>query len=163
MHWKALLLLPVSIATFMAPQPYSITSTILAGSEETDAVSYNIEAEDVNPGVVGGTGEEQVSNIIIPAVLYPELIPVCSCESTGSPFNEPIQFNADGSVVRGHIHPPDTGMCQINANVWQTTAEGLGYDIETKEGNILMANFIYDKHGLAPWSASKSCWDKALL
>jgi hypothetical protein len=91
-------------------------------------------------------------------VLALELMPVCSCESTGSPYNKPRQFNNDGSVRYGRQNPLDTGMCQINKKWWLSKAIKLGYDIETEEGNILMANWIYKHEGLKPWSWSKSCW-----
>lgn len=90
--------------------------------------------------------------------LAPELHPVCSCESTGSAYNEPVQFNKDGSVRRGKINPHDIGMCQINTDWNGADAKALGFDIYTREGNIKMANYLYEHRGLQPWSASRACW-----
>lgn len=82
---------------------------------------------------------------------------ICSCESTGSPDNEPIQFNADGSVLRGRINSQDVGMCQINEHYWLQKSLDLGYNIYTEEGNKLMALWIYNQSGTAPWRWSKPC------
>lgn len=83
---------------------------------------------------------------------------ICSCESTGAPDNTPVQFNQDGSVLHGEKHPPDTGACQINADVWGAQAQTLGYDINTRNGNYAMANYILETAGQSQWSASKACW-----
>lgn len=92
--------------------------------------------------------------------LVEALKPVCSCESTGSPFNTPRQFNPDGSVVRGRINPRDIGMCQINADYHEIAAKKMNMDIYTEEGNIRYANYLYEHQGLKPWSWSKPCWSK---
>ena len=81
------------------------------------------------------------------------LASIAECESGGR------QYNADGSVKRGRVNPNDTGLYQINKTVWGAKAKELGYDILTEEGNIKMANWIYDKYETKPWNASKKCWN----
>lgn len=95
-----------------------------------------------------------------PQKLVPALVPVCGCESAGSSSKAPAQFNADGSVVHGRVHATDVGACQINADVWRTKALSMGYDIDTWDGNVQMANYIYRVNGLKPWSSSQACWSK---
>jgi hypothetical protein len=90
--------------------------------------------------------------------LYPTLKRICSCESTGRPDNEPQQFNADGSVIRGKINPLDTGMCQINKYYHEESAEKMGLDLETEYGNAVYANWLFDTQGATPWEWSRSCW-----
>lgn len=90
-------------------------------------------------------------------VLNPAMRPVCGCESVGDPDKEPQHFDEDGSVLRGRQNPDDIGMCQLNAPTWQETAEEHGWDIYTPEGNVLMANWIYDTLGYEPWKYSKGC------
>ena len=92
------------------------------------------------------------------ATLYPALVPVCSCESEQGKYGTPQQFNKDGSVKFGKINKLDTGMCQINQKYWLAKSVELGFDIFTEQGNIKMANWIYDHNGLSPWSWSKKCW-----
>ncbi len=87
-----------------------------------------------------------------------ELVRICACESAGSPDATPIQFNANGSVVHGRVHKPDTGACQINASVHAKEAKALGMDLNTLEGNLQFALQLYSKEGNKPWSQSKSCW-----
>lgn len=90
--------------------------------------------------------------------LIPALQRVCSCESTGRPDREPRQFNADGSVVHGKINQHDIGMCQINETYNGDDAKAHGWDIYTRDGNIKMANYLYETQGRTPWNWSKSCW-----
>lgn len=71
------------------------------------------------------------------------------------------QFDATGGVLRGRIHPPDTGAWQINASVWRDTAESMGLNIETWEGNIKFAVWLYSQEGANPWLWSRKFWDKS--
>lgn len=97
---------------------------------------------------------EVKEEIVLPA----ELKRVCSCESTGNPNNEPIQFNEDGSVLRGRINPDDVGMCQINLYHHGERALELGIDLFTEEGNKEYATMLYEEQGTEPWNWSKGCW-----
>lgn len=120
---------------------------ILALTLSTNTVSYVAPAK------------EQIEPISEPlATLHPKLVPVCACESGQGKNGTPKQFNPDGSVRFGKINPLDTGMCQINQKYWLEKSKELGFDIFTEQGNIKMANWIYDRHGLQPWDWSKSCW-----
>lgn len=105
--------------------------------------------------------QAQASPITIvdaPVRLIPALVPICGCESAGSPTAPPTQYDAAGDVLHGASHYPDTGMCQLNASVWQDTALQHGWDIYTPDGNIRMANWLYAKSGTQPWLSSKACW-----
>lgn len=86
--------------------------------------------------------------------LYPELRAICGCESGLR------QFNKNGEVLRGKVNPQDIGTCQLNENYWLKEAKELGFDIYIEQGNILMANWIYEKYGTKPWEWSKKCWKK---
>lgn len=76
---------------------------------------------------------------------------VAHCESGIRQFD-------DDSVLRGRINPLDIGVFQINEPYWLESAEKLGYDIHTIEGNIDMALWLYKNQGLNPWYLSKPCW-----
>lgn len=82
----------------------------------------------------------------------PILIDVARCESGWR------QFNEDGSVLTSSTH--DRGLFQINES-WRKTAAKMGYDIDTEQGNIGFALWLYHKDGLSDWSASRSCWGKS--
>lgn len=47
---------------------------------------------------------------------------------------------------------------QINEGYHGSIAKDLGYDIYTLKGNMAYARSLYEKQGLQPWIASKSCW-----
>ncbi len=84
----------------------------------------------------------------------PIMAKVAGCESR---FR---QFYSDGSIFRGEIVREDIGVMQINETYHKATAEKLGYDIYTLDGNLAYAKYLYDKEGTGPWSASKACWNK---
>jgi hypothetical protein len=102
--------------------------------------------------------EVQAKEIV---ALYPALVPICSCESNGRPDLKPTHYEKDGTTtLSGRLTPEDRGACQISAYYWSETAEKLGYDIESEEGNIRMANYLYDRYGSGPWRASSKCHGK---
>lgn len=117
-----------------------------------------LQVEEVTPVVASTTPEHA---IVIPieehVSRYFEDVPVMSkvayCEST---FR---QFGDDGNVLRGIVDSRDVGVMQINEYYHLNTAEKLGLNIHTLEGNMTYARYLYDKQGLQPWAASRACWD----
>jgi hypothetical protein len=83
----------------------------------------------------------------------PILKKVAQCESGAR------QYNANGRIVKNPV-TPDYGIFQINA-IHVKTAQALGYDIFSEEGNIRFAMYLYQKNGLRDWNASKHCWKSA--
>lgn len=67
------------------------------------------------------------------------------------------QFNENGDVLQGRVDPDDTGRWQINKRYWLKSAQELGYDIDTEQGNYMMAQHIMEVQGEGAWSASASC------
>ena len=82
----------------------------------------------------------------------PILAEVARCESA---FR---QFDSKGNPIRGIENASDVGMMQINEYYHGERAEKLGHDLDTLEGNLAFAKFLYKKQGTAPWSASRPCW-----
>lgn len=138
-----------------------LTFATLSFPTATESVPVEVEKFEVIPLPV----TEPIATATVPLkkkvqaapALDPTLKRICSCESQGRPDREPRQFNADGSVLRGKINPKDVGMCQISETYWLDMANKLGYNLETSEGNIRMANYIYEKQGAKPWVWSVSC------
>lgn len=81
----------------------------------------------------------------------PILVEIARCEST-------LMHYKNGKLVRGRVDNADVGVMQINERYHLETAEKLGYNIHTIEGNVAYAQYLYDKLGTQPWSASKPCW-----
>ena len=86
----------------------------------------------------------------------PDLVSVAWCESH---FR---QFDQNGEVFRGEVNPSDVGVTQINTYYHKDTAEKLGMDLYTLEGNAKYAKYLYRKEGLTPWKASSPCWNKLI-
>lgn len=166
----SVILLPVSLVTFFVPQVYSLPRVVLA-PEKAEAMtlqsvlpgspglSTTTIRKEVNPASEVRTGEGAAKTS---RGLYQELIPVCSCESSGNAYSGPTQFDINGNVIRGKINNLDYGACQINLLFWGSKAVELGYDLDTIEGNYAMANYIYEQQGLSAWKSSQSCWLPAL-
>ena len=84
----------------------------------------------------------------------PVLIAIAGCESHFT------QYDKDGSIYRGVQNKKDVGVMQINEFYHEGTADKLGLDLYTIEGNVIYARYLYEKQGTGPWNASAPCWNK---
>ncbi len=84
----------------------------------------------------------------------PILAEISKCEST---FR---QFDSKGRVIKGRVNSDDIGVMQINTYYHGESAENLGYDLYTIDGNLGFAKWLYSKYGDAPWVHSSKCWKK---
>lgn len=84
----------------------------------------------------------------------PVLIDVAYCESRF------VQLNPDGSVMRGRANPDDVGVMQINEEYHLATAQKLGMNLNTLEGNMAYGRYLYKTFGTDPWVHSAPCWNK---
>lgn len=84
----------------------------------------------------------------------PVLIDVAYCESRF------VQFNPNGSVMRGRVNPDDVGVMQINETYHLATARKLGLNLNTLEGNMAYGRYLYETFGTDPWVHSAPCWNK---
>ncbi len=85
----------------------------------------------------------------------PIMVAVSGCESH---FR---QFSTSGDVIRGEQNNRDVGVMQINEDYHLDTAQLLGINIYTIEGNMAYARYLYEHEGTAPWSSSQYCWSRA--
>jgi len=85
----------------------------------------------------------------------PVLIEIAECESTFRHWDpetgEPLS-NPNSSA---------TGAMQLMASYHREPASNLGWDIDTLEGNLAYAEYLYDTEGVTPWEASRHCWGSA--
>jgi hypothetical protein len=85
----------------------------------------------------------------------PVMAEVASCESHFT------QFDKNGKVVK-NANSSAVGVFQIMSSIHATFAdEKLGLDIYSLQGNAAYARYMYERQGLKPWEASKSCWSKS--
>jgi len=76
---------------------------------------------------------------------YEKLKRIFYCESRWR------QYDSKGNVLRGVIHPPDTGIAQINLAVHSETLEEMNLDAEDPYDNLDYALFLYQKNGVKDW------------
>lgn len=73
----------------------------------------------------------------------PIMIDIAKCESR---FR---QYNNDGTPLVGYgLY---TGIFQIDKNIHGEYAKSLGMDVETLEGNLAYAKYLYEAQGIRPW------------
>jgi hypothetical protein len=87
----------------------------------------------------------------------PVMIQVARCESGFEQFNPQT-----GDVFRGWMNPKDLGVMQINEAYHGATAQRLGLNLYTLEGNLAYARSLYNAQGTQPWSASRYCWGSSI-
>ncbi len=87
---------------------------------------------------------------------YPILVDIARCESQ---FR---QFDTKGNILKGKVNKSDLGLMQINRYYHGVKSDELGYDIETVEGNMAYAKYLYEKEGSKPWLSSSKCWKEGV-
>jgi soluble lytic murein transglycosylase-like protein len=88
----------------------------------------------------------------------PVLAEIARCESTFR--HHDIQT---GTILRGRVNSNDIGVMQINTTYHRDTAQRLGYDLTTIDGNLGYARNLYEREGTRPWNSSRSCWQNGHL
>jgi hypothetical protein len=86
----------------------------------------------------------------------PIMTEVARCESR---FRH---FTKYGDVLRGEINDDDIGVMQINEHYHEDTADKLGYNLYSIDGNLGYARYLYEKEGVKPWKSSRKCWEEHL-
>lgn len=87
---------------------------------------------------------------------YPILVKIAECESQ---FR---QYDAQGNILKGKVNKGDLGLMQINKYYHEERANELGLDLETIEGNMAYAKYLYEKEGEKPWLSSSKCWKQGI-
>ena len=131
----------------------AVILSILANPAQVNATNTTIPSSSIE-----STLETQIlaNNEVVESkglILYPRALEkVAICESGNR------HFDKNGNVIRGRVHSPDTGRFQINSKVHLKTAETMGIDIFSEEGNLEYALYLYRENGLKDWEASRKCW-----
>jgi len=82
----------------------------------------------------------------------PILAEISRCESS---FR---QTDKNGKALRGLVNKSDIGLMQVNEYYHGERASELGFDLESVDGNLAYAKYLYEKEGTRPWNASAKCW-----
>lgn len=116
------------------------TDVVAPSTTQTSSITRTLDSKQIEAYL-----REQYSDM-------PILVEVARCEST---FR---QYGDNGQVIRGLVNKADVGVMQINERYHAETAEKLGIDIYSIEGNVSFAKYLYGKYGTSPWSSSAKCW-----
>ena len=84
----------------------------------------------------------------------PILAEIARCESG---FR---QVDQTGQTLRGEVNKSDLGLFQVNKYYHGQKASDLGFNLNTVNGNLAFAKYLYGQEGTKPWSASAKCWQK---
>lgn len=137
-----------------------LSGTAVAQTETPNQIEINVESAEIaetaseNQVLVktGITTEEKVKEYFSD---LPILAEVAFCESH---FR---QFDSNGQVLRGVENSQDVGVMQINEKYHLETAQKLGLNLYTLEGNMAYGRYLYEKEGTRPWNYSSKCWGKS--
>lgn len=114
-----------------------------------------------SPLTVNGISETTLTFAVSPTVeeyvrIYfrdiPVMTKIAECESR---FR---QFNKYGDILRGEENFQDIGVMQVNEHYHLETADKLGHNLYTLDGNLAYARYLYKKEGTTPWQSSARCW-----
>lgn len=84
----------------------------------------------------------------------PIMIDIARCES------EYRQYDAYGGVLHGGLADGMIGLFQLYERIHYAIALPMGYDIDTPQGNMAYARYLYEEQGTTPWLSSSPCWGK---
>lgn len=139
----AMFVATVTVADSVVPTP---TAAQVPNEEMIDAIEAPVaDVADAS------TTEEKVRAYFSD---LPILAEVAFCESRYR------QFDTNGQVLRGVQNSQDVGVMQINEYYHLETAQKLGLNLYTLEGNMAYARYLYEKEGTRPWNYSSPCWGK---
>lgn len=133
----------------------SASATVAVATSTTEVIAVPSETKKVEEKTSNNkilTTEAQVKAYFKDAPIMAE---VAFCESR---FR---QFDENGNVLRGVENSLDVGVLQINEKYHLDTAQKLGLNIHTLEGNMAYAKYLYDTQGTRPWNHSSTCWGKS--
>lgn len=126
--------------------------------EQSPKIKINIDDRNIVDGVAliarGGNGHTVEIDVREYFEDTPILAEIAKCESK---FRH---VGKKGDVMRGMIDRDDIGVMQINTYFHGETAQKMGLDLKTLNGNLAYAKALYEKEGTVPWKSSSECWEK---
>lgn len=144
----AMFVATVTVGDSLIPQTPVATVQAAAPIEE---VVVSEKSKDVSEAALISNTEAQVKAYFTDT---PILAEIAFCESRYR------QFDSNGQVLRGVENAQDVGVMQINEKYHLDTAQKLGLNLYTLEGNMAYGRYLYDTQGTKPWNYSSACWGK---
>jgi len=103
-------------------------------------VPFNVHAQSL-------TQSEQAEKVKAYFEDTPAMIDIAKCESGLR------QYTDSGGVLRGGSGGKMIGVFQLHEDYHRAAAQALGLDIDTIEGNMAYAKYLFQKEGVTPWSS----------
>lgn len=125
------------------------TTSAAFAEDATTTASSTPSATVPNPYLSSAAVEARVRQYFADSAV---MVSIAKCESG---FR---QFNSDGTPLDGGSGGM-IGVFQIGRAVHDEYAKSIGLDINTLEGNLGYARYLYAKDGTDPWLSSFSCWN----
>jgi len=132
--------------------PFAASFALAVSLALNPAPASPVEMQWIGPMPAAQTVEQYVREYFAGAPIMAE---VARCESRFK------QFDNDGSIHRGVVNNKDLGVMQVNEYYHGKTADKLGLDLYSIQGNVAYAKYLYEKEGTRPWASSSPCWSKS--
>lgn len=111
----------------------------------------NVICTDDCPLVVPEVVQEEVEGFFADA---PVLADIAKCESTYR------HFDNNGQPLKNSHGSSAIGVMQIMASYHEEPAKAMGYNINSLQGNLEYAKYLFEQKGTQPWASSKKCWSQ---
>ena len=135
----------LSLVVTLATPAHAQTATTTQSDTEIATTTSPIPFNQFDPVHV----EAKVRTIFAD---IPVMIKIAKCESN---FR---QFDSSGNPLYGGTGGM-VGVFQVAAAVHNKASRGLNYDINSLDGNLAYALYLYENEGTVPWLASAHCWN----
>ena len=132
--------------------PFAASFALAVSLALTPPAAGPVQNQWIGPMPAAQTVEQYVREYFADAPIMAE---VARCESRFK------QFDNDGSINRGVVNNKDLGVMQVNEYYHGKTADKLGLDLYSIQGNVAYAKYLYEKEGTRPWASSSPCWSKS--
>ncbi len=126
-------------------QTDTATTTSDAEALSTSTPSITIPFDPFDPTQVEAKVRQDFADI-------PVMIKIAKCESDFT------QYDSTGHPMYGGTGGM-VGVFQVAAAVHTEAAQNLSFDINTLDGNLAYARYLYENEGTGPWLASSRCWN----
>jgi len=134
----------VALVVSFTPHAFAQTATTTPSDASLTETITDIPFDPLNPDHIEAKLREDFADV-------PVMVQIAKCESN---FR---QFDFSGNPLYGGTGGM-AGIFQVAAAIHNDTARDLDLDINTVEGNIGYARYLYENKGTVPWRASQHCW-----
>ena len=120
---------------------FSVSNTLAEKIPEVSSSWRSAEYQDVT---------QQIRTVFADA---PLMVRVAKCESG-------LVHLKNGEMIRNRDGSSARGVFQVLMRVHQPQMQKMGLNPERTDHYLAYVRYLYDQYGLAPWQASRHCWNK---